>query len=556
MVQSLHIMIDKENMSMADVENMKTFADLGLSDEILKAIKIKGYTTPSPIQAGVIPLLLNGDKDIIGQAQTGTGKTAAFALPLLERLSASDKKTQAIILAPTRELAIQVANEIESFGVSNSPTVTTIYGGNSMHGEISALKRKPTIVVGTPGRIQHHIRNKNLKLNDIKYFVLDEADEMLNFGFRSEIESILDQTPKDRKVLLFSATMPKSILDIVKNYMGEYDTVKCATKEIISENITQKYFCLQTADKFDALCRIMEVEQTFYSIIFCRTKREVDKLAANLKLKHLDAEGIHGDIDQKKRERILSRFKSGHTKLLVATDVAARGIDVEALNFVVNYTIPESYEIYTHRIGRTGRAGNKGTAITFVTQAQLEKLRFFEHSLKIKMEKGVLPGVDDVIAKKQQHLIEKVEHIINNEDLEHVLPMAKKLLEEADAEILVAALLKTNYAGEFNTDSYAKLSQASTKGNYPQEETTRRRGGGRAKHSNTRQDGSKKTIRSGTPGGRIKGEGARKKSRGGKVGGGSARKFGSVTKTKKQYDGVRKKKFGKPRSAKQYAGGK
>ena len=575
MVQSSYYMIDNENMSMADAEKLTetgkllknenknekpqgesanaergrpgSFADLGLSDEVLKAIEIKGYTIPSAIQAGVIPLLLNGDKDIIGQAQTGTGKTAAFALPLLERLNAKDKKIQAIILTPTRELAIQVAQEIDSFSIPNSPTITTIYGGNNMHGEISALKRKPNIVVGTPGRIQHHIRNKNLILNDIKYFVLDEADEMLNFGFRSEIESILDKTPKKRKVLLFSATMPKSILAIVENYLGDYDMVKIAAKEMTNENITQKYFCLQTADKFDALCRIMELEQTFYSIIFCRTKREVDRLAANLKLKHLDAEGIHGDIDQKKREKILSRFKSGTTKLLVATDVAARGIDVTELNFVVNYSIPESYEIYTHRIGRTGRAGNTGTAITFVTQAQLEKLRFFERSLKVTIEKGILPGVDDVIEKKQQHLIEKIEHIINNDDLKHVLPMAKKLLEEADAEIVVAALLKTNYADEFNTDSYSKISQASTKGNYPQEDNSQKRRS-RSSNSNKHQGNRKKTTKRDSGGNRIKGEGARKKSRGGKVGGGSARKFGSLS--------PKKKYASKPRSPKQYAGGK
>lgn len=561
MVQSLHIMIDNETMSMADAEklaetgklpenkdkNEKTFAGLGLSSKILEAIEKKGYITPSPIQAGVIPLLLNGDKDIIGQAQTGTGKTAAFALPLLERLNASDKKTQAIILAPTRELAIQVADEIVSFTVKDSPTITTIYGGNSMYGEISALRRKPTIVVGTPGRIQHHIRNKNLILKDVKYFVLDEADEMLNFGFRSEIESILDKTPAKRKVLLFSATMPKSILDIVENYMGNYDMVKVASKEMINEDITQKYFCLQTADKFDALCRIMEFEETFYSIIFCRTKREVDKLAANLKLKHLDAEGIHGDIDQKKRERILARFKSGTTKLLVATDVAARGIDVEALNFVVNYSIPESYEIYTHRIGRTGRAGNTGTAITFVTQAQLEKLGFFERSLKVTIEKGILPGVDAVIEKKQQHLIEKIEHIINNDDLKHVLPVAKKLIEEAEIEILVAALLKVNYADEFNTNSYSKISQASTKGNYPQEDNSQKRRS-RSSKSNPKQVSRKKNTKRDFTGNRIKGEGARKKSRGGKVGGGSARKFGSLS--------PKKKYASKPRSPKQYAGGK
>lgn len=549
MVQSLHIMIDN-NMSMADVENQKTFADLGLSPEILKAIEIKGYTTPSPIQVGVIPLLLKGEKDIIGQAQTGTGKTAAFALPLLERLHSDDNKTQAIILTPTRELAIQVANEIESFAVPNSPSVTTIYGGNSMFGEIAALKRKPTIVVGTPGRIQHHIRNKNLKLDDIKYFVLDEADEMLNFGFRSEIESILDQTPTDRKVLLFSATMPDSILSIVNNYMGDYDTVKVAAKEMTNENISQKYYCLQTGDKFDALCRIMEVEQTFYSIIFCRTKREVDALAAQLKLKHLDVEGIHGDIDQKARERILHRFKTGHTKLLVATDVAARGIDVSELNFVVNYTIPESYETYTHRIGRTGRAGNTGTAITFVTPSQVQKLKFFERSLKVTMQEGIIPEVIDVIAKKQQHLIEKVEHIVNNEDLTFVLPMAEKLLEEGDAKTIIAALLKTNYDQEFNADSYAgisKVSKADRSGAVSDDSGDR-----------SRRSGAKRSFSKNSHGTRVRGTGSQTKSKGGRVGGGSAKKFGSSTDTKKQFgDAKPRNKFAKkPKSPGQYKGAK
>lgn len=578
MLQSMYIMLNtniniglnsylENTHSLADVENQQTpiqkgagsktasFSDLGLSEDILKAIEEKGYKTPSPIQAGVIPLLLHGDKDIIGQAQTGTGKTAAFALPLLERLDASVTKTQAIVLAPTRELAIQVANEIQSFAVKHSPTVTTIYGGNNMRGEVQALKRNPTIVVGTPGRIQHHIRTGTLKLDHIRYFVLDEADEMLNFGFRSEIESILEKTPEGRRVLLFSATMPQSILDIVKNYMGDYDSVKVATKEMTNTNITQKYFCLETADRFDALCRIMEVEQTFYSIIFCRTKREVDKVAANLKLKHLEAEGIHGDIDQKKRERILHRFKTGQTKLLVATDVAARGIDVAELNFVVNYTIPESYETYTHRIGRTGRAGNKGTAITFVNRSQLSKLQFFERNLKVKMEKGVLPEIADVIAKKQQHLIEKVEHIINNEDLTHVLPMAKHLLDEGDAETLVAALLKTNYAQEFNVESYTNIKQATEKGSGRRthsDGSSQGTRGRRSSYTKSTQRGSgsgvKKNKTRDRDGNRVKGVGAQKKSRGGKVGGGSARKFGSAS--------PRRKYASKPRKPGQYAGSK
>lgn len=497
-------------------EPQKSFMDLGLSKSIILAIEKKGYLKPSPIQAGVIPLLLSGDKDIIGQAQTGTGKTAAFSLPLLERLDPEKSKIQAIILAPTRELAIQVAKEIESFELEKALRVTTIYGGNNIRSEVSAIKKNPAIIVGTPGRIQHHIRTKTLKMNHIEYFVLDEADEMLNFGFRKEIESILDLTPPDRKVLLFSATMPKSILELAQKYMGDYDSVRVTSKQMTNKNISQQYFCLETSDKFDALCRVMEVESTFYSIIFCRTKREVDTLTAKLKLKHLDVDGIHGDIEQRKREKILARFKSGETKLLVATDVAARGIDVSELNFVVNYSIPESYEIYTHRIGRTGRAGNKGTAITFVNRSQLSKLRFFESKLGVKLKKGVLPEVSDIIAKKQQHLIEKIEHIINNEDLTHVLPMAEILLQEANVKILVAALLKSNYSGEFNVDSYSNIKQSGVrKGNFSSKKIQRVRGESYSKYVRTKKEPKNKKMD------RVR----KKKKRGARVGGGSSRKF-------------------------------
>jgi len=440
------------------------FSDLGLSPEILKAIEKKGFTKPSPIQAGVIPLLLNGDKDIIGQAQTGTGKTAAFALPLLERLDLKDNKTQAIILAPTRELAIQVAKEIQSFAVKQSPTVTVVYGGNSMHNEITALRKNPTIVVGTPGRMQHHIRNKKLRMTDIKYFVLDEADEMLNFGFREEIEEMLKLTPPQRKVLLFSATMPKSIMDIVNNYMGDHDIVKVAAKEMTNENITQKYYCINDRDKFEALCRIMEDAEHFYAIIFCRTKSNTSVVASQLQAKHLRAEAIHGDIDQRDRERILTRFKSGKINILVATDVAARGIDVEALNFVINYTLPENYEIYTHRIGRTGRAGNKGTAITFVNGSEIGRLKYFEKNLKVQMQKGQLPEPKTIIEKKKAYLIERLEHIMNNENTAYLKGLAKELLEEGDAEDILAALLKDSYDKDFDLNSYRIIREEKPRG--------------------------------------------------------------------------------------------
>jgi ATP-dependent RNA helicase DeaD len=480
-----------------------TFSDLGLSADILSALEKKGYKTPSPIQAGVIPLLLNGDKDIIGQAQTGTGKTAAFALPLLERLDPKKNEIQAIIMAPTRELAIQVAEEIKSFAIENSVSVQTIYGGNPIVNEVRGIKNKPTIVVGTPGRIQHHIRTGVLKLGTVQYFVLDEADEMLNFGFRKEIESILALTPPERKILMFSATMPQAILDIAKTHMGEYDSVKVASKEMTNENITQKYFCLDKRDKIEALARIMAAEEHFYAIVFCRTKRETDKVSAELRAKNLNVEAIHGDIDQKARQNILARFKAGMTKILVATDVAARGIDVAELNFVVNYSIPENYEIYTHRIGRTGRAGNKGTAITFVDSTEVNKLKFFERSLKTTLEKGTLPVAADIVKAKTRHLVEKLEHIINNEDITDVYPIALELLEEGKPTEVVAALLKNAYAQDFDESRYKTIREASARSGGSRSGGGSRGGsrpsGGRSGGYNRRSGGSSSPSRSSGP---------------------------------------------------------
>jgi len=457
----------------------KTFAELGLSPTIVAAIEKKGFKEPSPIQVGVIPLLLQGDKDIIGQAQTGTGKTAAFALPLLERLDASKKQIQAVVLVPTRELAVQVAKEIQSFAVPKSPTVTVVYGGNQMWGEVKALKNNPTIVVGTPGRMQHHIRNKNLRLEHIRYFVLDEADEMLNFGFREEIEEILKQTPPERRVLLFSATMPVSIMNIVKNYMGNHDTIKDAAKETGNTDITHKYYCVRPDNKFEALCRIMESEESFYAIIFCRTKIETDLVASQLASKNLRAEAIHGDIDQSQREKILARFRQRKTNILVATDVAARGIDINELNFVVNYNIPIGLNDYTHRIGRTGRAGNKGTAITLVSNREAGKLRSFERNLKVKIEQGVLPTPKDLIAKKQRQLIQRLEHIMNNENIEHLLPIAELLLEEGKPAEVVATLLQDFYKNDFDAKNYRVIPDApvGTGGGYAGGSSIRRSGG-------------------------------------------------------------------------------
>lgn len=434
-----------------------TFADLGLSEKMLKAIKAKWYEHPSAIQASVIPLLLNGNKDIIGQAQTGTGKTAAFGLPILERLDTNSRDIQTLILAPTRELAIQVATEIKSFADS-SVKIQLLYGGQNIRDELLGLKNNPQIVVGTPGRVIDHLsKRKTLKIENLKYFILDEADEMLNIGFKEEIEEIIQFTPKEKKVLLFSATMPKGIQDIVHKYIKDHDKVSIERKELTNSNIEQKCYKVNERDKFEALCRVIEVEFDFYGILFCKTKADVDEVAAKLMTRGYKVEWIHGDIEQKMREKTLSRFKNWAIKILVATDVAARWIDVNNLTHVINYSLPDNPETYTHRIGRTGRAGNKWEAISFVSRKDSRTLSWIERTIKSKINIDKLPEVSHVIEFKKKRLIDNTrELLLNSEDL-HYVDLAKDLLELWDAAQVLAAILKEWYGNEFSSTHYNEL---------------------------------------------------------------------------------------------------
>ena len=445
-------------------ENKIKFSDLGLSEKMLSAITKKGYEYPSPVQAGVIPLLLNGDKDIIGQAQTGTGKTAAFGIPLLERLDKNNKNTQALILAPTRELAIQVAEEIKSFAVDNV-SIQLLYGGQNVRDELSGLRRGAQIVVGTPGRVKDHlIKRKTLKLENMNYFILDEADEMLNIGFKEEIEEIMEHTPEKKKVLLFSATMPRSIQDIVHKYISDHDKVTIKREEKTNKNIKQICYKVNEGDKFEALCRVIEVEFDFYGIIFCRTKAGVDEVASQLMNRGYKVEGIHGDIDQSMREKTLARFKNKSISILVATDVAARGIDVNNLTHVVNYALPDNAETYTHRIGRTGRAGNKGEAISFVSRRDSRMLSFIERLIKQKLEVGKLPDVGQVIEFKKKRLVSNTQEFIDAKEGEKYFELAKQLLELGEAHEVLAALIKEGYGNEFSETHYNMIRTNSDSG--------------------------------------------------------------------------------------------
>lgn len=439
------------------MEKMIKFRELGLSEGILKALEKKGFEEPTPIQEKTIPLLINGSKDIIGQAQTGTGKTAAFGLPILEKITKHEKYVQAIVVAPTRELAIQVAEELDSFRTDKRIKIATVYGGQSIEQQLRKLKQGVDIVVGTPGRIIDHLNRKTLKLEQVKHVVLDEADEMLNMGFREDIESILEYVNEERQMLLFSATMPQEILEIAKRFMGDYDIVRVKKQQLTTNLTDQIYFEVHRNDKFEALSRLIDLEDEFYGIIFCRTKVDVDEVSSKLKHRGYDAEALHGDVSQIQRERILKRFKSKRVNVLCATDVAARGLDINDLTHVINYSLPQDPESYVHRVGRTGRAGKEGTAITFVTPTEYRKLLYIQKVAKTDIRKEEVPDVKDVINIKRNRIMEELKEAVAEGRYDAYRSMASELIADADPEDVICALLKNTYKEELEAKSYNKI---------------------------------------------------------------------------------------------------
>ncbi|MGF0111178.1 DEAD/DEAH box helicase [Streptococcus sp. SGI.013] len=384
------------------------FTELNLSDAILAAIEKAGFETPSPIQEQTIPLALEG-KDVIGQAQTGTGKTAAFGLPTLNKIDVENPAIQALVIAPTRELAVQSQEELFRFGREKGVKVRSVYGGSSIEKQIKALKSGAHIVVGTPGRLLDLIKRKALKLNGIETLILDEADEMLNMGFLEDIESIISRVPESRQTLLFSATMPDAIKRIGVQFMKNPEHVKIAAKELTTDLVDQYYIRIKENEKFDTMTRLMDVDQPELSIVFGRTKRRVDELTRGLKLRGYRAEGIHGDLDQGKRLRVLRDFKNDNLDILVATDVAARGLDISGVTHVYNYDIPQDPESYVHRIGRTGRAGKSGLSITFVSPNEMGYLKIIEDLTKKRM-KGMKPATAEEAFKASKRVaLKKIE---------------------------------------------------------------------------------------------------------------------------------------------------
>lgn len=420
------------------------FNELHLSAELLAEIEKAGFVEASPIQEQTIPLAMAG-KDVIGQAQTGTGKTVAFGFPTLEKIDTDNPAVQALVIAPTRELAVQSQEELFRFGRSKGVKVRSVYGGSSIEKQIKALKSGAHIVVGTPGRLLDLIKRKALKLNQIETLILDEADEMLNMGFLEDIESIISRVPEERQTLLFSATMPDAIKRIGVKFMKEPEHVKIAAKELTTELVDQYYIRVKENEKFDTMTRLMDVEQPELSIVFGRTKRRVDELTRGLKIRGFRAEGIHGDLDQGKRLRVLRDFKNGNLDVLVATDVAARGLDISGVTHVYNYDIPQDPESYVHRIGRTGRAGKSGQSITFVAPNEMGYLQIIENLTKKRM-KGLKPATaEEAFQAKKKVALKKIERDFADESIrsnfEKFGKDARKLAVEFSPEELAMYIL-------------------------------------------------------------------------------------------------------------------
>ncbi|MEN1968337.1 DEAD/DEAH box helicase [Lentibacillus sp. N15] len=420
---------------------MTTFNDLGVSQPIMKALEKMGFEEATPIQAETIPLAMQG-KDVIGQAQTGTGKTAAFGIPMIEKIDKSLRKIQGLVVAPTRELAIQVAEEINRLGKFKGLRTLPVYGGQHMERQIRSLKDGPHIVVATPGRLLDHMRRKTIRIDQVKTAVLDEADEMLNMGFIDDIREILKGIPEERQTLLFSATMPKEIRDIATHLMKNPEEIKVKAKEMTVENIDQYFVEVPEKYKFDTLTNHLDINGPDLAIVFSRTKKRVDEITEGLQARGFRAEGIHGDLTQGKRMSVLNKFKNGRVEVLVATDVAARGLDISGVTHVYNFDIPQDPESYVHRIGRTGRAGKTGEAISFITPREMAHLHLIEKTTKSKMKRIMPPSSQDALRGQQQVTVDKLLKTIEKQDLKAYHETANELLQDHDSITVIAAALK------------------------------------------------------------------------------------------------------------------
>lgn len=433
------------------------FEDMNISNEICRAVLDMGFEEATPIQSQAIPVILEG-KDIIGQSQTGTGKTAAFGIPLLERINPDDRRLQALILCPTRELAIQVSEEFRKLlKYKDNIRVLPIYGGQPIDRQIAALRKGTQVVIGTPGRVMDHMRRRTIKAETVQMMVLDEADEMLDMGFREDIETILVKIPEEHQTLLFSATLSPEILDITKRFQKNPEFIKIVRKELTVPNIEQYYFDVKEKTKLDALCRIIDVYDPKLAMVFCNTKKRVDDLVEMLQGRGYFAEGLHGDLKQAQRDKVMQKFRNGTIEILVATDVAARGIDVDDIDVVFNYDVPQDEEYYVHRIGRTGRAGKAGKAFTFCVGKEIYKLRDIMRYTKTKIQQQKLPTLSDVEEMKTNIYLEKIKGIIEEGHLTKYIHLVDRLMEEDYTSIDIAAALLKDHLSDVNADDIDAL---------------------------------------------------------------------------------------------------
>ena len=424
--------LNEESTDEEDVgdESLVTFDDLGLSPEILEAVKLAGYETPSPIQAKAIPALLQG-ANLLGTAQTGTGKTAAFSLPLLSRINFNGRETSMLVLTPTRELAIQVSDAIQQYAVKMpNVTVVPVYGGQDIAIQLRALKRKASIVVATPGRLIDHIKRGSISLGAVKAIVLDEADEMLDMGFMEDVETILREIPADAQRALFSATMPDSVKKIIDQHLGEYEEARIEGKTTTVENICQRYLLVKNEHKIEALARVLEGEEFDGVLIFVRTKQNTTEVAEKLESRGFNVAPLNGDLAQSMRERTINRLKMGKLDIVVATDVAARGIDVDRISLVVNYDIPYDTESYVHRIGRTGRAGRSGNAILFITPREKRMLKTIEKATRQPIDVMEMPTSEQISKKRVEAFKAKVKSVVSYGELDQFKELVRALAAE------------------------------------------------------------------------------------------------------------------------------
>ncbi len=427
---------------------MTTFKNFDIQENILKSIAELGFENPTPVQEQAIPFLLeNTEQDLLAFAQTGTGKTAAFGIPVIEQIDANNKNVQSIILAPTRELCMQIAKDIESYSKQvKGIKVLAVYGGASIETQIKALKQGVQIVVGTPGRTVDLIKRKKLKLSTVKWLVLDEADEMLNMGFKDELDTILAQTPDEKQTLLFSATMPKEVLRIAKTYMHNPKEIKIGASNSGAKNVEHQYYVVNAANKYEALKRIADINPDIYAIVFCRTRRDTKEVASKLIKDGYNADALHGDLSQSQRDNVMERFRAGNLQILVATDVAARGLDVDSLTHVINYSLPDDPEVYIHRSGRTGRAGKNGLSISIIHTRELSKIKALEKMAQKQFAKVKVPGGEEIVHARLFNVIDKIKNTEVDED--KIKPFLDKIFpkfEDVSKEDLIKKLVSVEF---------------------------------------------------------------------------------------------------------------